>query len=100
MHQFVVQVLLLPLVLILGDGDRATGFEKTVTIFDVVGVIIFHYQIFNHKRTYYSCQRTGIESEAGLKRPFQKQTLDCHANSNRFCFHKTCPEKRYVCVLL
>lgn len=39
--QFIVQGLLLPLVLILGDGDKIKGFENTMTIFAVTGVIFF-----------------------------------------------------------
>jgi glycoside/pentoside/hexuronide:cation symporter, GPH family len=39
--QFTVQVLLLPLVLILGNGDKIMGFEKTIGIFAVVGVVFF-----------------------------------------------------------
>lgn len=39
--QFVIQVLLLPLVLILGGGDKALGFKNTMTLFSVVGVIFF-----------------------------------------------------------
>lgn len=39
--QFVVQVLLLPLALILGDGDRVKGFENTMGIFAVVGIVFF-----------------------------------------------------------
>jgi sugar (glycoside-pentoside-hexuronide) transporter len=39
--QFVVQVLLLPLVLILGDGDKTKGFENTMTLFAMVGVVFF-----------------------------------------------------------
>lgn len=39
--QFVVQVLLLPLVLLLGDGDRTKGFELTMGIFAGVGVLFF-----------------------------------------------------------
>jgi glycoside/pentoside/hexuronide:cation symporter, GPH family len=39
--QFVVQVLLLPMVLILGDGSRTVGFERTMGIFAVVGIIFF-----------------------------------------------------------
>jgi GPH family glycoside/pentoside/hexuronide:cation symporter len=39
--QFVVQVLLLPLVLILGDGDKAQGFEIVMGIFAGVGVLFF-----------------------------------------------------------
>jgi Na+/melibiose symporter-like transporter len=39
--QFIVQVLLLPLVLILGDGDKTKGFENTMAIFAGVGVLFF-----------------------------------------------------------
>lgn len=39
--QFVVQVLLLPLVLILGDGDKTKGFETTMALFAGVGVVFF-----------------------------------------------------------
>ena len=39
--QFIVQVLLLPLVMILGDGDRTAGFEKVMTIFAVSGTVFF-----------------------------------------------------------
>jgi len=39
--QFVVQVLLLPLVLRLGDGDRTRGFEIVMAIFAGVGVLFF-----------------------------------------------------------
>lgn len=39
--QFIIQALLLPLVLILGDGDKALGFKNTMTIFSVVGIVFF-----------------------------------------------------------
>ena len=39
--QFIIQVLLLPLVLIAGHGDKAVGFEKVMTIFAIAGVICF-----------------------------------------------------------
>lgn len=39
--QFVVQGLLLPLVLILGDGDKTKGFEKAMGIFAVIGTVFF-----------------------------------------------------------
>lgn len=39
--QFIVQVLLLPLVLILGGGDKTKGFETTMGIFAAVGVLFF-----------------------------------------------------------
>lgn len=38
--QFIIQVLALPLVLILGDGDKAVGFEKTMTILACAGVVM------------------------------------------------------------
>jgi len=39
--QFIIQVLLMPLVLILGEGDRVQGFERVMTIFAVVGTLFF-----------------------------------------------------------
>jgi Na+/melibiose symporter-like transporter len=39
--QFIVQVLLLPLVLIFGDGDKTKGFEITMGLFAGVGVLFF-----------------------------------------------------------
>lgn len=39
--QFVIQVLLLPLVLILGHGDKAVGFENTITVFSIIGIVFF-----------------------------------------------------------
>lgn len=39
--QFVIQVLLLPLVLILGNGDKAQGFQRTMALFAVVGTLCF-----------------------------------------------------------
>ena len=37
--QFIIQVLLLPLVLILGDGDKTVGFKNTMGTFAIVGII-------------------------------------------------------------
>jgi Na+/melibiose symporter-like transporter len=39
--QFVIQVLLLPLVLMVGDGDQAVGFQKVMKFFAIVGTILF-----------------------------------------------------------
>lgn len=39
--QFIIQVLLMPLVLILGDGDRVQGFERVMTVFAIVGTAFF-----------------------------------------------------------
>jgi Na+/melibiose symporter-like transporter len=39
--QFVIQVLLLPLVLILGGGDKALGFQNIMIVFAVVGTVFF-----------------------------------------------------------
>jgi len=39
--QFVVQVLLLPLVLMLGNGDKALGFQHTMALFAIVGTVFF-----------------------------------------------------------
>ncbi len=39
--QFIVQGLLLPLVLILGDGDKTKGFETVMTFFALTGIVCF-----------------------------------------------------------
>lgn len=39
--QFMIQVLLLPLVLALGGGDQAAGFRKAMMIFAIIGTIFF-----------------------------------------------------------
>ncbi|GAF03175.1 MFS transporter [Saccharicrinis fermentans] len=47
--QFTVQGLLLPLVLIFGDGDKAAGFENVMGVFAVVGVIFLLITFFTTK---------------------------------------------------
>jgi Na+/melibiose symporter-like transporter len=47
--QFVIQVLLLPLILMAGDGDRAAGFETLMTVFAVAGVICFFITFYTTK---------------------------------------------------
>ncbi len=39
--QFIIQVLLLPLALSLGKGDKAKGFEKVMLVFAITGIICF-----------------------------------------------------------
>lgn len=39
--QFIIQVLLLPLAISLGEGDKAKGFEKVMLVFAITGVICF-----------------------------------------------------------
>ncbi|WP_374165045.1 MFS transporter [Arcticibacter sp. MXS-1] len=39
--QFIIQVLLLPIALSVGGGDKAAGFEKVMMIFAITGVICF-----------------------------------------------------------
>ncbi|NBA88632.1 MFS transporter [Emticicia sp. CRIBPO] len=39
--QFIIQVLLLPLAISLGHGDKAAGFEKVMLVFAITGVICF-----------------------------------------------------------
>ncbi len=44
--QFIIQVLLLPLILMAGDGDKAAGFELLMSVFAVAGVICFFITFF------------------------------------------------------
>lgn len=39
--QFIIQALMLPIILMAGDGDKAIGFEKVMTVFALVGVVCF-----------------------------------------------------------
>lgn len=39
--QFIIQVLLLPLALSLGNGDKALGFEKVMLVFALTGMVCF-----------------------------------------------------------
>ncbi|SMF08862.1 sugar (Glycoside-Pentoside-Hexuronide) transporter [Alteromonadaceae bacterium Bs31] len=39
--QFIIQVLLYPIILMVGDGDKAAGFEAVMSVFAVAGVICF-----------------------------------------------------------
>jgi glycoside/pentoside/hexuronide:cation symporter, GPH family len=47
--QFIIQSLLLPLVLILGHGDKAVGFKNTMILFAIVGVICLLITFFTTK---------------------------------------------------
>lgn len=39
--QFIIQVLLLPIALSVGDGDKAAGFQKVMLVFAITGVFCF-----------------------------------------------------------
>ncbi len=39
--QFIIQGLMLPIIIMAGDGDKAVGFEKVMTVFAFAGVICF-----------------------------------------------------------
>jgi Na+/melibiose symporter-like transporter len=39
--QFIIQVLLLPLAIAIGHGDKAAGFEKVMLVFAITGIICF-----------------------------------------------------------
>lgn len=47
--QFIIQVLLLPLVMILGGGDKAQGFRTTMALFAVVGTVFLLVTFFTTK---------------------------------------------------
>ena len=47
--QFIIQVLLLPLVLILGHGDKAVGFSNAMALFALIGTVFFVITFFTTK---------------------------------------------------
>ena len=60
--QFIIQVLLLPIVLIMGDGDKAVGFEKTMIMFSIIGTVFFLITFYTTK-------------ERVIPKPEQKSTI-------------------------
>lgn len=65
--QFIIQVLLLPLVLILGDGDKVVGFHNTMVIFAAAGTICFLITFFTttERIVTSSSQRSSIRQDIG-----------------------------------
>jgi glycoside/pentoside/hexuronide:cation symporter, GPH family len=64
--QFVVQGLLLPMVLILGDGDQTVGFEKVMTIFAITGIIFFIITFLTTKeRVVSKSEKSSIKEDLG-----------------------------------
>ncbi len=65
--QFIIQALLLPLVLILGDGDKAVGFENTMTLFACVGIVFFLITFITTKERVLTCssEKSTIRQDIG-----------------------------------
>lgn len=63
--QFSIQVLLLPLVLILGGGDKAEGFRNTMALFAVVGTVFFLITFFTTRERVapVAAQQTSIRQD-------------------------------------
>ncbi|WP_191902304.1 MFS transporter, partial [Pseudomonas viridiflava] len=63
--QFIIQVLLLPLVLILGNGDKAQGFRNTMALFAAVGTLCFLITLFTTRERVLpiSEQRTSVRQD-------------------------------------
>ena len=70
--QFVIQVLLLPLVLILGGGDKVQGFQNTMALFAVVGTVFFLITFFTTKER--------IVPAAGQKSSIRQDLADLTRN--------------------
>lgn len=64
--QFVVQGLLLPMVLIFGNGDQTVGFEKVMTIFAITGIIFFIITFLTTKeRVVSKSEKSSIKEDVG-----------------------------------
>jgi len=59
--QFIVQALMLPIILMAGDGDKAVGFQMVMTVFAVAAVICFVITFFTTK------ERVVVERAADSK---------------------------------
>ena len=74
--QFIIQALLLPLVLILGGGDKAQGFQNTMTLFAVLGTVFFLITFFTTRERVVPepAQKSSIGQDLGdlvRNRPWQ-----------------------------
>lgn len=65
--QLVIQVLLLPLVLILGGGDKVAGFQNTMVIFAAAGTVCFLVTFFTTRERIVPApsQRSSIRQDIG-----------------------------------
>jgi Na+/melibiose symporter-like transporter len=65
--QFIIQVLLLPLVLILGGGDKVQGFHNTMAVFAVAGTVFFLITFFTTKERIVPApgQKSSIRQDLG-----------------------------------
>jgi len=70
--QFIIQVLLLPLVLIAGGGDQAVGFENTMAVFAAVGTVFFLITFFT--------TRERVVPEAAQKSTVRQDLADLAKN--------------------
>ena len=70
--QFVIQVLLLPLVLILGGGDKVQGFHNTMALFAVVGTVFFLITFFTTRSA--SSRRQGRSPASARTWPTSRAT--------------------------
>ena len=61
--QFIIQVLLLPLVLMLGDGDQAVGFRKAMMFFAIVGTIFFVITFLTTKERIVSTEKSTVKED-------------------------------------
>ncbi|MDO0791323.1 MFS transporter [Xanthomonas campestris pv. campestris] len=63
--QFIIQVLLLPLVLILGNGDKAQGFRNTMALFAAIGTLCFLITFFTTRERVLPIteQRTSVRQD-------------------------------------
>jgi Na+/melibiose symporter-like transporter len=74
--QFFIQVLLLPLVLILGGGDKAVGFSNAMALFAAIGTVFFFITFFTTKERVVpeAAQRTTVRqdiADLAANRPWQ-----------------------------
>ncbi len=71
--QFVIQVLLLPLVLISGHGDQQSGFKTVMTIFAVTGVVFFIITFLTTKERIVPAQNKKTSVSLDLKDLFKNK---------------------------
>ena len=98
--QFVIQVLLLPLVLILGGGDKVQGFHNTMALFAVVGTVFFLITFFTTQGAHRAGGGAEVQRPPGPGRPHPQQAVAGDAGADHPGVHQPRPEGRHVRLLL
>ncbi len=98
--QFIIQALLLPLVLIPGDGDKAVGFENTMTLFACVGIVFFLITFITTKERVLTCSAQSSTIRQDIGDLLKNRPWGDYAGADSIGIYYAGAERWYVYFLL